>query len=62
MDFEKQKPVTDGYREGFVRTFHVPQKTERYLSVLEIGEDGSSTLVTTVYSNGCPILSENENA
>ena len=56
MEFERQKPVTDAYRAGYIRTFRCPQKTE-----LELGEDGSITWVTTVHSNVCPILEERVN-
>ena len=60
MDFEKQKPVTDEYREYWQRVFGA--------SVFGVLNSADETLVFThwkiepKYPNGCPILNESEHA
>lgn len=61
MDFEKQKPVSDEYREAWERVFADPSKasdseiaaTAQYL----VGNSGLKSM-DGAYPNGCPVLPE----
>ncbi len=55
MDFEKQKPVTDEYRENWERLFKKPVPLGQWPNHFTAGG-------MRVYPNGCPILSETPNA
>ena len=64
MEFERQKPVTDEYREGWIRTFCNARIAEALTELDRIqAEDRAKGTpfhpdYFRVYPNGCPILNE----
>ena len=67
MDFERQKPVSDAYRENFERVWG--KSAREYVTPTQIGNgkyryDHEIIIPTgdngrADYKNGCPILPEN---
>lgn len=59
MDFERQKPVTDEYRENFDVVFRATPPTKGQLATLGALASGAQRIViASTYPNGCPILTE----
>lgn len=53
MDFEKQKPITDAYRQGWERIWGRPDCARDELGTPVVLEETANS-----YPNGCPILKE----
>ena len=65
MDFERQKPVTDEYRENFDKVFLFNERAAIIQfcgNVSRVDAEISAAKELGFYSNGCPILNEDANA
>ena len=59
MDFEKQKPVTDEYRENWDRLYAT---FDHGIAWHPVSANTMLGIDRSQYPNGCPILSETLNA
>ncbi len=58
MDFERQKPVSDEYRENWERAYGIAV----YRNGKNLGTFTSPADAFSAYENGCPILTEEKEA
>lgn len=67
MDFEKQKPVSDEYRENWEHIFRplldeAEATAPENVTAIVIGDEHGNVYAKRSYPNGCPMLNESEHA